>query len=451
VTVAELSEVVTRALDFALDGEHVEAYAVHRVSTAVQVDAGAEIRQVSRAEIRGVGVRVIHDGRLGYASCSALDEADLRRTVELARSNAGVGDRDAAQGLPEPEAIPSMEGVDPALETATLTEKIDLVVDVARRVVSLDPRVRSLDTAEYHDEHKTVAIASTHGVAASYSNGYAEAWVDALGEDEHGRASDSGYQFGGSPDDCDPELLAASAVERTVRLLGPVSAPRTGLAIMLDPSVVADLLTAIGKGLSGGPVSSGRTPFKGCVGTAVGAPCVDLADEGRLRLSPAAAPFDDEAAPRRRTSLIDGGVLVGALHSTVTARAIGTSAASTGNARRATHKSPPHAAPSCLVLAPTVSLQELTSQLDEAIYIQQLSGSGAGINAVTGRVNVGGVGALLRAGEPAGRVDTISLSTTLMDFLRSISAVADDAYPVPFTPTAAATVLCTSDLMSPGR
>jgi predicted Zn-dependent protease len=84
------------------------------------------------------------------------------------------------------------------------------------------------------------------------------------------------------------------------------------------------------------------------------------------------------------------------------------------------------------------------------IYIQQLSGSGAGINPVTGRVNVGAVGALLRGGEPSGRVDAISVSTTLMNVLRSIEAVADDAYPVPFTPTAAATVLCTSGLLSSG-
>jgi PmbA protein len=447
---AELSEVVTRVLDSALDGEDVEAYALHRLSTTVQVDTDAEIRQVTRAEIQGVGVRLIHDGRLGYASCSALDEAALRRTVEMARSNAGVGDRDAAQGLPEPEAIPAMESVDRALETATLTEKIDLVVDVARRVVSLDPRVRSLDTAEYHDEQKTVFVASTRGVGATYTTGYAEAWVEALGEDEHGRVSDSGYLFGRSPGECDPEVLAARAVARTVRLLGPVSSPRTDLPILLDPGVVADLVTAVGKGLSGGPVSSGRTPFAASIGTAVAAPCVDLTDEGRLRLSPAAAPFDDEAAPRGRTPLIDGGVLVGALHSTVTARATGASAVSTGNARRASHKSPPHAAPSCLVLSPTVSLQELMSELGDVIYIQQLSGSGAGINPVTGRVNVGAVGALLRAGEPSGRVDAISVSTTLMNVLRSIEAVADDAYPVPFTPTAAATVLCTSGLLSSG-
>jgi PmbA protein len=445
---AELSEVVTRVLDFARDGEHVEAYAVHRLSTAVQVDTDAEIRHVSRAETRGVGVRLIRDGRLGYASCSALDEGALRRTLELARSNARISDRDAAQGLPEPEVIPAMEGVDRAFETATLADKIDQAVDVARRVVSLDPRVRSLDTAEYHDEQRTVAVASTRGVEATYTTGYAEAWVEAVGEDEHGPVSDSGYLFGRSPGECDPEVLAARAVERTVRLLGPVSAPRTDLPILLDPTVVADLLTAAGKGLSGGPVSSGRTPFAGYIGSAVAAPCVDLTDEGRLRMSPVAAPCDDEAAPRRRTPLIDGGVLVGVLHSTVTARATGASAASTGNARRATHKSPPHAAPSCLVLSPTVSLQELTSRFDEAIYIQQLSGSGAGINPVTGRVNVGAVGALLRAGEPAGRVDTISLSTTLMDILRSVEAVADDAYPVPFTPTAAATILCSSDLMS---
>ena len=48
------------------------------------------------------------------------------------------------------------------------------------------------------------------------------------------------------------------------------------------------------------------------------------------------------------------------------------------------------------------------SDLAEAIYIQQLSGSGAGINPVTGRIEVGGIVWLLRAAQPVGPVKTIA-------------------------------------------
>jgi len=207
----------------------------------------------------------------------------------------------------------------------------------------------------------------------------------------------------------------------------------------------------VGKGLSGGPVSSGRTPFAGRHGATVAASCVSLTDDGRSPDFLAAAMFDDEGVPRRVTQLIDQGVLVGAMHSSVTAKAASAAAGSTGNARRGSHKSVPRAAPNCLFLAPTTGLTELMSNLDEAVYIQQLSGSGAGINAVTGRVDVGGVGWLLRRGQVVGRVETVAISTTLPDLLGSVVAIGDDSYQVPFSPTAASTVVeNVRDPASPG-
>jgi PmbA protein len=449
--VTELPDVVAGVLDHAIGHEEIEAYAVHSISTTIQADTEAAIRQVGRAETRGVGIRVIRDGRLGYASTSDLDPAVIRLTVVRARANAAASDPDEAQELPAPQSQ-TVEGLPaPGFEQATLADKVALVVDLARRVVSLDPRVKALDTAEYHDEQRAVAVASTRGVQVNQEAGYVELWADALGEEEGVRASDYAYQFGRSLADFHPDHLATVAVERTVRLLGPVSSHRRGIPVVFDPQVVADLLAAVGKGLSGGPVSSGRTPFADKAGAMVAAACVNLADDGRSPSSSAAASFDDEGVPRRLTQLIAQGVLVGALHSTVTARAAGSLAGSTGNARRTSHKSVPRAAANCLILQPTTSLPDLMSDLDEAVYIQQLSGSGAGINAVTGRIDVGGIGWLLRAGQIVGPVPTVAISTNLLAFLRLIIAIGDDSYEVPFTPTAASTVACDSELIHPGR
>ncbi|MEJ7708079.1 MAG: metallopeptidase TldD-related protein [Nocardioidaceae bacterium] len=174
-------------------------------------------------------------------------------------------------------------------------------------------------------------------------------------------------------------------------------------------------------------------------------------DDGRSHLSPTTYLYDDEGVPQRRTPLIRRGALVGALHSTVTATATGSSGGSTGNARRASHKSVPRAAPTSVVLEATTRRAELLSGLDEAVYLQQLSGSGAGINPVTGRVDVGGVGGLLRRGQIVGRIDTVPVATSLLSFLQSIEAVADDAYPVPFTSAAGSTVLCDGQLIGSSR
>lgn len=445
----ELPDLVASVLDHAMSDEEVEAYAVHRVSTTIQAGTDATIRHVERAETRGLGVRVIRDGRLGYASTSDLDSAAVRLTVERARTNATASDVDEAQQLPAPQASNVVEGLlHPSLGCTSLADKITVVEELSRRVVSLDRRVSALDTAEYHDEDKGVAVASTRGVQMVQQAGYIELWADALGEDEHGRSSDYAYQFARAPADCDLESLARTAVERTLRLLGPVSPYRPGLPVILDSAVVADLLVAVGKGLSGGPVSSRRTPFADKKGATVAARCVSLADDGRSLTSSAAATYDDEGVPRHRTQLIDDGVLVGEMHSTVTARATGSGGGSTGNARRATYKSVPRAAPTCLLLEPTVRGGQLMSGFDEAVYIQQLAGAGVGINAVTGRVDVGGVAWLFRDGQVAGRLDVLPIASDLLSILAAVLAVGDDAQPAPFSPAIASTVLCDSRLMA---
>ena len=114
-----------------------------------------------------------------------------------------------------------------------------------------------------------------------------------------------------------------------------------------------------------------------------------LLDDGLCVASPNAAGYDDEGVRRRRNELFRDGMLVGALHSTTTARAMGGGAETTGNAVRPSHKSAPRAAPAAPILQPTGSLGELFATAEEATYLAQLSGTHSGINPVSGRVNVG--------------------------------------------------------------
>ena len=446
----ELLDLADQVVQAARVGEDIEAYAVHRISTTIQAGAGGEVRSVARAETRGVGVRLITGNRMGYASTADLRTTPLASTVERARRNASLGDIDVANLLPSPmgAAAPSDRDSD-RLRTTPLEDKIALVTGLASSVVTLDARVRSLDTAEYHDERREVAVVSTRGIRTQESRTFVELWVDALGEDEHATASDYAYWCGLDPAEIDVRSLARTAVDRTARLLGPAARVPRASSVILDRNVAAELLAVVGRACTGSAMASGGSPLPGRVGSEVAAPCVSLIDDGLHRSSPAAASYDDEGVTRRRTDLITDGHIAGALHSTATAAAVGAGASSTGNARRASHKSPPRAAPTTLVLRPTLSLSCLLADAGEAVYVQQLSGAGVGISAITGRVNVGCVGWVLRNGEAVGRVPTTPLTGTLSTVLRAVTAVGDDTEQIPFTPVQASTVLCDSQLLAP--
>ncbi len=412
----------------------------------MEVGDAAAVRQVSRAETRGVGVLVLAGHCAGYASTADLSDEGLRRVVDHARGNAAIADPDEAVTIPGPQRDPEDDVaafVDPALEAMTLESKIAIATDVARHVPGRDPRVPGVDTVDYRDELITAAIASTRGTRVEHRRGFAEMYVDVTGQGETEAAGEYSAWCGRDLSTCELSALAAEAVDRATRLLTrEVALPATAVPVVLDPTVVADLLAAVGRACSGGPVSSGRTPFAGRKHDRVASEAVTLVDDGRMAGAPAAGRYDDEGVPRQRTELIRAGVLVGTLHNSTTAAAVGSDAVSTGSARRTTHKAVSRAAPTVLRLQENCSLAELLRRAGEAVYIQSLTGSGSGINATTGRVNVGGIGWLLRDGEPAGRLPTVSIATSLEAMLGAIELVADDARPTANQPVVTQTVLC---------
>lgn len=284
-------------------------------------------------------MRAVVGERVGYASTADVSDA----VVVKARASAEVSDADPA-GAQLPSSAPGsrVDGLClPQLTSMPLDRKVLLASDLARRATSLDPRVHRIDTAQWRDDHRRVAVCSTRGVAVAYETAFAELWCDALGEDEHGDANDFSYWWGRDPGEVHVDEMATEAV----------------------------LLEAVGRALTGGALGNRRSPFAGRQGEQVAAGLVRLVDDGTFPAAPAgAAPFDDEGVPRRRTTLINDGVLTGALHSCATAASVG-QAASTGNARRVSHKAAPRAAPRTLRLESSSDLPVEVS--GEAAYVQQ--------------------------------------------------------------------------------
>src|ERR1044072_5801597 len=91
-------------------GEQVEAYVVHSRDTDVKVFDG-EVESLSVAEVDGVGVRVLVEGRQGYAWAGSLEPDVVADTLAEARDNAVFGAPDEWQVLATPEDASSVEAV----------------------------------------------------------------------------------------------------------------------------------------------------------------------------------------------------------------------------------------------------------------------------------------------------------------------------------------------------
>jgi PmbA protein len=423
--VPELAELARAAVAAAGPGEAVEAYAERTVRTEVEA-RGGEVEGLTFAESRGLGVRLIVEGRLGYAWAADPSPEEVRATVARARENASLATPDEHHVLPEARpAEPIPELYRPEQASMPTERKVALALELERRTVSLDPRVRKVEDVRYGDAVSEVAIASTTGIDAAYERTDVWCVVVALAERDDETQTGFSFRVGRALPELDHEAVAAEAVERGARMLGARKPPTMRVPIVLDPFAGASFLGVLAGALTAEAVQKQRSLFAGLVGQAVGSPHVTLVDDGRLLAGPAASPFDDEGVPTARTELITRGTLNGFLHDTTTAHRGGT--VSTGNARRAGYRSVPSVGITNLYLEPgEPSLAELLALADGGVLIQDVSGVHSGANPISGEFSVGATGLRISGGALGEPLREMTIASTIPEMLRAVTAVGSD-------------------------
>jgi PmbA protein len=415
----------------ARSGEQVEAYVARSRSTEVKV-FGGEVESVSSATIDGVGVRVVVDGRQGYAWAGALDPAIVAETLEEARDNAGFGGPDEHHGLASPADAalpPGMAAADldlwrDALAAVPAADKVALALELERAVLAGDERIRGVRVASYGDGAVESAVANSLGVESSARRTVCSCGVLALAGEGTATRTGYGWSVGREPADLDVDEAATMAVERTVRLLGATQIKSRRLPVVFDPLVAASLIGVVTAGLNGEAVLKGRSMFVGRQGEGVAGAGITLLDDPTQPEAYGASAYDSEGIPTRPVALISAGRLNGFLHNVYTGRRSGVG--TTGSAVRAAYKSTPGVGARALRLEPGPSSpEELLARAEGGIYVQSVSGMGTGASPVSGDFSVGAEGLLITGGALGEPVREVTVASTLQRMLGELVVGSD--------------------------
>jgi PmbA protein len=421
----ELNDVVQRLAGEAAGGEGVEAYAEQITRTGINAFEG-EVERLTSASSNGVGVRVVREGRLGYAYTADLSEDGLRRCLAEARANLEVSTEDPGNVLPDAAPFEPLDGLFDARQVDVSPErKVQLALDLEARTRAANPKVSKVETASYGDAVVQVAIASSKGVNGSLALTRAWCYSTALASEDGQSQVGFGIDSARSIEDLDIGPVAAEAAERAVRLLGATKPPTRTVPVVFDRMVAPNLIGVLLAGLSAEAVQKRRSLFADKLGERVGAAGLDLVDDGRLLDGPGATPFDDEGVPTRRNVLLAGGILQRFLHNTASAAREG--ASSTGNAARGSFKSTPGISAHNVFFEPGDKDQAgLLAQAGEGLLVQDMSGVHSGANPITGDFSVGVTGLWFRNGELAEPVREATVAAQLLEILQGIVAVGSD-------------------------
>lgn len=422
---SELLSLAERVVERAVVGEQVEAFVSQGTSTEVRAYNG-EVESFTSASSAGIGIRVIADGRVGFAHAGTLDPEVITETLAEARDNRSFSEPDEWVALAEPDGGTPVvhDHWHDSVASMPTSEKVDMAIALEKRTLSLDPRVSGIRSANYADSSGEMALATSTGIRAFDRGTGAHVSVSAMAKDGDETQIAGGYDVDFGPTNLSIDKAAADAVHRATRLLGAQQPKSQRVTIVLEPRIAASIVGITVGMLNGERTLKGRTPFLDRVGEAIASPLLTVLDDPTDARSFGATSVDSEGQTCRPLPLIDAGVLRGFLHNTYTGRRSGEG--TTANAIRG-YRSTPGVGAHAIVMAPgTGSLDDIIAGVDLGVLVTSMSGLHSGVNAISGDFSVGADGLMIRNGVLAEPIREATIASTVQKMLTDVVAVGAD-------------------------
>jgi len=393
-------------------------------STSIELRDGEVENVITRGE-RGIGLRVLRAGHVGFAYSSDLSPDGIEECVTSARDIAAVTEPDpdvsiATRTIESPDLNLYEQGID----GRSVTERTSVALAVERAARNVDARISGFRKTTYSDGTITTIVATTADVRGTYRETYFSVGTSAVAtadEDRqigyHGEAK---RQFAA----IDPEAVGRRSAELAVGKLGAQTFKTQSLPIVLDPYMGMALLGALVPLFSADSVIKGKSLFAGKLGEQVASDRVTIIDDARMPGALRTAPFDGEGVATTTRTLVDTGILRGYLSSLKTSKKM--VQAPTGNARRGSYATPSRIGAANFHLAPGAPTPDaLINGLDRALRISSLLNLHT-IDPISGEFSLGATGDYLEKGERRYPVRGITIAGNLTTLLASITGVAND-------------------------
>ena len=325
------------------------------------------LEEIKEARQRGLGLRVVAEGKVGYAYTEELSPEALDWALEEARANALLPAKEGA--LPQGSPLGSHDLLGEGKKEAALA------LEAALRQ---DPRVKSVLMGGYLEREIRVALKSTQGAEGSFRTGFAAltgSFVMAQGKSvKQGWDFKAGKEFHA----LEPGRTALEFREKTARLLEAKPLKTGRYRAYLEPRAMAMLLSVFAEALSGKNALEGKSRLLGRLGERIASPLVTLVDDPTLEKGLLSRPLD-------------------------------------------AYRGTLGVAPTNLYLEPVGNLA-----LTDGVVVTEFMGLHAGANPVTLDFSLQALGLWVEEGEVRHAVENFAVSGNLLELLQAVEAVGDD-------------------------
>ena len=392
-------------------GVQLEVFGSHQRELTLKAHNG-QLEEVKQAQRGGIGLRLVENGRVGYAYTEDLTPQHLDWALEEARQNAAL-QSETGGFLPKGRALGHQDTLGEGL-SAPLEAKQRAALEFEANLRK-DPRVGQVMFAGYTEREVAVSLGSTEGAAGTYRAGLASLMGSMVMREGSSLKQGWGADWSGEFHALDPGRTAHTLLERTGRLLGARPLKTGRYTAYLEPRAFAHLLLAFWSLWSGKAVLEGKSQLAGKLGARVASPAVTLVDDPAFPQGLVRRPFDAEGTPARRTVLVEAGVLRNYLTNSEAALKLGVE--NTGHAAR-DYRGTLGVAPTNLVVEPGAGVT-----FETGVIVSEVMGVHAGANPISGEFSLQALGVWVEDGEIRHPVENFAISGNFLELLERVVAV----------------------------
>ena len=369
----------------------------------------------------GICLKVVHDGKLGYASSELMDEEEMKSLVSRAKSN--------AESTEKPDTVGIFKGSDHY-------EPLKSEAFTAKSAGELKKLTEELADAVYNSSDKVAGGTATYGITAEFvvrlSNSHGlnletQCGINALQLGavicDDGKY-ESEYNLKELKGEVDLDELARETVDLALKKAHAVGVESGKYNVVLDPKQMRTMLSVYSSAFSAKMAQMGMSLLAGKEGEKIASDIVTITDDPMREGVSIQTNFDAEGVAAFRKAVVEGGVLKTLLHNRETAAISGVE--STGNASKGGYASPVAISPYAFCLeAGDKTEEELLNLAGNGIYITELKGLHAGANPITGDFSLESAGFKIENGKLTDAVKSFTIAGNFFELIKNISALSD--------------------------
>ncbi|MGE4320812.1 MAG: TldD/PmbA family protein [Acholeplasmataceae bacterium] len=367
------------------------------------------------SDVSSVSIRGIYDGKLSRVHFENLSDDNAASYLDALIENA------KALTVKEPaiiyEGSKSYPEVDDELfdfASVPMIDKIELIKTLESKILE-NEFVSQVQSTIYQESYSKTVLVNSKGLNLERENTFAYCYSIGVFQKDDDIKTAAEIKIAKKFSDFNAIELAEKTIKTGVSKLGGQSIKSGSYPVVFKNEMFSDILSGYLTVFTGESAYRDLSQLKGKVGEEIAVPELNLIDDPLTDLALFKTPFDDEGVACAKKYLIENGVFKGFMHNLKTAAIFNEEP--TGHAFRG------GIGPTNIYVEPSdISFDEMIKDIKEGVFITDLVGLHAGVNAVSGEFSAQAGGFKIKDGKIDHPIKMIVVSGNFFKMIKAIKS-----------------------------